>query len=303
MTNTVMNDMTSSDYEIDVDVYARGEDGRGVYKTTFAYQASNSGSEIPTGEWLDTIPTVEQGQYLWFKIEFLFDDETTMTSYSVSYFGIDGLDGIDGQDGEDGDTGATFTPSIDNNGNISWTNDKGLPNPVTVNIKGPQGEAGSVKFYTVQTLPDVNLADLDAFYFTPTPNPTSAKRYDEYAAVITNYSTGERKWEKFGDDLSGYLGKTEAEEIYAPITTTNDLQEQIDNLVIEDIKVKNAVENQTYFLTGVDNISTDQPINLYRTRKDNNATGVTYIKSSGATKGSAYVDDELVTTGLYYNIG
>lgn len=32
--------------------------------------------------------------------------------------------------------GATFTPSVDDAGNLSWTNDKGRPNPATKNIKG-----------------------------------------------------------------------------------------------------------------------------------------------------------------------
>lgn len=32
--------------------------------------------------------------------------------------------------------GATFTPSVDDDGNLSWTNDKGRENPVTKNIKG-----------------------------------------------------------------------------------------------------------------------------------------------------------------------
>ena len=35
--------------------------------------------------------------------------------------------------------GATFTPSVDSEGNLSFTNDKGLDNPETVNIRGPQG--------------------------------------------------------------------------------------------------------------------------------------------------------------------
>lgn len=42
-----------------------------------------------------------------------------------------------------GEDGATFTPSVDASGNISWTNDKGLPNPTTRNIKGPQGTPGN----------------------------------------------------------------------------------------------------------------------------------------------------------------
>ena len=37
---------------------------------------------------------------------------------------------------------ATFTPSVSADGTLSWTNNKGLPNPEPVNIKGPQGETG-----------------------------------------------------------------------------------------------------------------------------------------------------------------
>lgn len=38
--------------------------------------------------------------------------------------------------------GATFIPNVDAEGNISWTNNKGLVNPGTQNIKGPQGVQG-----------------------------------------------------------------------------------------------------------------------------------------------------------------
>lgn len=40
--------------------------------------------------------------------------------------------------------GATFTPSVDSEGNLSFTNDKGLVNPTTINIKGPQGDKGDI---------------------------------------------------------------------------------------------------------------------------------------------------------------
>lgn len=46
-----------------------------------------------------------------------------------------------GSGGATGD-GATFYPSVSEDGIISWTNDKGLPNPVPVDIKGPQGIQG-----------------------------------------------------------------------------------------------------------------------------------------------------------------
>ena len=39
--------------------------------------------------------------------------------------------------------GATFTPAVSAAGVISWSNDKGLANPASVNIMGPQGPAGA----------------------------------------------------------------------------------------------------------------------------------------------------------------
>ena len=42
-----------------------------------------------------------------------------------------------------GEDGATFTPDVSEEGVISWTNDKDLPNPDPVNIKGPKGDTGA----------------------------------------------------------------------------------------------------------------------------------------------------------------
>lgn len=49
--------------------------------------------------------------------------------------------GADGSGG--GSDGATFTPSVSDEGVISWTNDKDLPNPDPVDIKGDAGPAGA----------------------------------------------------------------------------------------------------------------------------------------------------------------
>lgn len=38
--------------------------------------------------------------------------------------------------------GATYTPAVSAGGDLSWTNDKGKPNPPTVNIKGQEGQPG-----------------------------------------------------------------------------------------------------------------------------------------------------------------
>ena len=45
--------------------------------------------------------------------------------------------------GEGGEDGATFVPSVSADGDISWSNNKGLPNPQAVNIKGPPGNDGA----------------------------------------------------------------------------------------------------------------------------------------------------------------
>lgn len=47
-----------------------------------------------------------------------------------------------GGSGGSGVDGTTFTPSVSEDGIISWTNDGGKANPDPVNIKGPQGEQG-----------------------------------------------------------------------------------------------------------------------------------------------------------------
>ena len=49
---------------------------------------------------------------------------------------------IQGAKGEDGAPGTTFTPHLDGNGNLSWTNDGGLENPATQNIRGAAGAKG-----------------------------------------------------------------------------------------------------------------------------------------------------------------
>ena len=53
-----------------------------------------------------------------------------------------GEQGIQGEVGPQGATGPYFTPSVSDDGDLSWTNNGGLQNPNTVNIMGPQGKQG-----------------------------------------------------------------------------------------------------------------------------------------------------------------
>lgn len=54
----------------------------------------------------------------------------------VGSTGSVGAKGERGERGAKGEDGATFTPNVSLDGELSWTNDKGLPNPPSVNIKG-----------------------------------------------------------------------------------------------------------------------------------------------------------------------
>lgn len=88
----------------------KGEDGQdgkdgtsvAVQGSNITYQASNSGTAVPTGTWLASPPALQNGQFLWTKTVVTYTDGNTTTAYSVSYYGTDGTDGKDGEDGADG---------------------------------------------------------------------------------------------------------------------------------------------------------------------------------------------------------
>lgn len=61
-----------------------------VSKTEVTYQVSTNGTTAPTGTWSTTMPSCDQGQYLWTKTYVKYSDGKDTTSYSVSYKGVDG---------------------------------------------------------------------------------------------------------------------------------------------------------------------------------------------------------------------
>ena len=69
------------------------------------------------------------------------------------------VENITGPKGETGNTGTIFVPSVDENGNISWSNNDNLENPETVNIKGQQGEKGETGEKGEQGIQGENGAD------------------------------------------------------------------------------------------------------------------------------------------------
>ena len=74
-----------------------GDTGKGIKSTAITYQASTSGTTVPTGTWSGSIPTVSSGQYLWVRTIFSYSDDTTSTIYSVSRMGTNGANGTNGK--------------------------------------------------------------------------------------------------------------------------------------------------------------------------------------------------------------
>ncbi|WP_407453579.1 hypothetical protein [Methanobrevibacter sp.] len=75
---------------------ATGSAGRGVKSTTVTYQASASGTTVPTSTWATTIPSVSASQYLWTRTVITYTDDTTSTSYSIGMMGATGGTGATG---------------------------------------------------------------------------------------------------------------------------------------------------------------------------------------------------------------
>ena len=84
-----------SDYRSYIWYKMRGETGEpgppaelSSYSVT--YQASHSGTIVPSGGWSPSIPTVSQGDYLWTRMIIAFAGADPITMYSVNRFGLDG---------------------------------------------------------------------------------------------------------------------------------------------------------------------------------------------------------------------
>ena len=73
----------------------KGDDGESIaiLSTSVTYQASSSGTTIPTGTWSTSIPSVSANQYLWSRTIVNYSDGTTTTTYSVGKMGANGSAG------------------------------------------------------------------------------------------------------------------------------------------------------------------------------------------------------------------
>lgn len=92
-TITTYTDNTSSTGYSVSKMGGKGAEGVGVSKSVITYSSSTSGVTPPTSNWVSTIPTVNEGHYLWTRTVLTFTDNTTNTSYSVAKQGATGPQG------------------------------------------------------------------------------------------------------------------------------------------------------------------------------------------------------------------
>lgn len=71
---------------------AKGDTGNPatIQSTAIEYQASSSGTTVPSGTWSTSIPSVTQGQYLWTRTTVTFNSGSPVVWYGVSYIAVDG---------------------------------------------------------------------------------------------------------------------------------------------------------------------------------------------------------------------
>jgi hypothetical protein len=202
-----------------------------------------------------------------------------------------------GNDGADGISIICVT--VDNRRHLLCT----LSNAEVIDAGEVPAPEGTFDVEIVNSLPA--SGSISTMYCVPLPSEeqTEIKKYEEYFYISS-------AWEKVGTatiDLSSYYTKTEADAI------TDALDDKIDQ-EIEDRKTAIAAhtnsetvttdlstKESTYYLLGTeDSIGKGTGISQAKTTVE--GSGVKYESGSEQENGKLYVDEERVTTGLYYTI-
>jgi hypothetical protein len=202
--------------------------------------------------------------------------------------------------GNDGANGISIIGvTVDNRRHLLCT----LSNAEVIDAGEIPAPEGTFDVEIVNSLPA--SGSISTMYCVPLPSEeqTEIKKYEEYFYISS-------AWEKVGTatiDLSSYYTKTEADAI------TDALDDKIDQ-EIEDRKTAIAAhtnsetvttdlsaKESTYYLLGTeDSIGKGTGISQAKTTVE--GSGVKYESGSEQENGKLYVDEERVTTGLYYTI-
>lgn len=145
------------------------------FKSEYVWTSSDEWEELGNVSKVDLSNFYDKAE-----IDKILDDYLKANNiFSVQYneelrefqYTLNGTDWITIYSGRTGDNGATFIPSVDDEGNISWSNDKMLPNPPTKNIKGNKGDTGFSPTITAyedtDTTYKLQITNEDSTFLTP----------------------------------------------------------------------------------------------------------------------------------------
>lgn len=107
-----------------------------IVSTSVSYQAWGSGTQYPTGTWVDNPPAVTPGNYLWTRTIVNYSDGGQTVSYSSARWGLDGSGAVASVNGE----------PPDQNGNVTLTaaNVGALPDSYRPPVTSVNNQTGTV---------------------------------------------------------------------------------------------------------------------------------------------------------------
>lgn len=162
-----------------------GNTGRGISSTDISYQASSSGTVVPTGTWVSSPPVVSAGQYLWTRTVFNY---TTGSPSSTTHYSVGGM-------GSKIDT-VTVAYQLSNSGTVApsgtWTTDpqiqtESLPYLWTRTITTYVGGPSTTTAYSVSRR-GISVSSVEMIYkeFAPKLFNSFEEQSNDLVEVIRN---------------------------------------------------------------------------------------------------------------------
>jgi len=182
-------------------------DGRGVESTTVEYQASTSGTTVPTGTWSTTIPSVAQGSYLWTKTTTNYTSGTPTVGYSVARMGVNGAKGEKGEIGQTGPQGPQGVKG--ETGSQGPQGLKGDTGPKGADGKSPTvsvSKSGNVTTITVNNPDGTKTSQTVKDGTNGTPGKDGATGKTTYFHVKYSNDGGKTFTSNSGETVGDYIG-------------------------------------------------------------------------------------------------
>ena len=182
-------------------------DGRGVASTTVEYQASTSGTTVPTGTWSATIPFVTQGSYLWTKTTTNYTSGTPTVGYSVARMGVNGAKGDKGEIGQTGPQGPQGVKG--ETGSQGPQGVKGDTGPKGADGKSPTvsvSKSGNVTTITVNNPDGTKTSQTVKDGTNGTPGKDGATGKTTYFHVKYSNDGGKTFTSNSGETVGDYIG-------------------------------------------------------------------------------------------------